>query len=78
MPFLFPVFFLFIYLFIFYFCFLIVFLYDTAFQTHRSDVFIALVAYSDIPASNGELNLFEKSLLMYINIKFKAFNRGRD
>ena len=50
-PFLFPAFFIFI-LFI---CLLFVFLHDTAFQTHRIDVFISLIANSDIPASIGEL-----------------------
>ena len=52
LPFLFPVFFLFIYFFLFRLLF--VFLHDTAFQTHRIDVFISLIANSDIPASIGD------------------------
>ena len=48
----FPAFFLIYILFI---CLLFVFPHDTAFQTHRIDVFISLIANSDIPTSIGEL-----------------------
>ena len=61
MPSLFPAFLFFLYFYLFFIGLLFVLLHDTAFQTHRIDVFISLIANSDIPASIGELNLFEKS-----------------